>query len=122
MKLQPDNLGNTRMFTAHGADHVKVNGERFARSIVVLAEEVRMDWDVPAFDGLAEAHFSYFLPMKPDVVLLGTGTRQQFAHPRLYRALTEAGIAVECMDTPAACRTYNILAAEGRRVVAAILI
>ena len=110
------------MFTAHGADHVKVNGQRFDRSIVVLAAEVRLDWDVPAFDGLAEEHFSYFLPMRPDVVLLGTGARQQFAHPRLYRVLTDAGIAVECMDTPAACRTYNILVAEGRRVVAAILI
>jgi uncharacterized protein len=56
------------------------------------------------------------------VLLLGTGPRQRFPHPRLYRSLTDAGIGVECMDTPAACRTYNILVAEGRRAIAAILI
>ena len=99
-----------------------VNGERFDRSIVVLAEEVRNDWSVGGFDGLEEAHFDYFLALKPDVLLLGTGVIQRFPHPRMYRALTDAGIGVECMDTPAACRTYNILVAEGRRVVAAILI
>jgi uncharacterized protein len=99
-----------------------VNGERFDRSIVVLAEEVRSDWAVADFDALNEMHFTYFLALKPDVLLLGTGARQHFPHPRLYRALTDAGIGVECMDTAAACRTYNILVAEGRRVIAAILI
>lgn len=99
-----------------------VNGERFEHSIVVLAEEVRVDWAVKRFEGLEELHFDYFLALKPDVLLLGTGAKQLFPHPRLYRALTDAGIGVECMDTPAACRTYNILVAESRRVIAAILI
>ena len=122
MKLHLSNLGDTKLFTGHGPDHVMVNGERHDRSIVVLAEEVRNDWVVASFDALNEAHFTYFLTLKPDVLLLGTGAQQHFPHPRLYRALTEAGIGVECMDTPAACRTYNILVAEDRRVVAAILI
>ena len=121
MKLHLDNPGETRVFTAHGPDHVMVNGERYDRSIVVLAEEVRADWTVANFDDLCAAHFDYFLALKPDVLLLGTGVRQRFPHPRLYSALTNAGIGVECMDTPAACRTYNILVAEYRRVVAAIL-
>lgn len=121
MKLHLANLGDTRLFTAHGSDHVMVNGERYDRSIVVLAEEVRNDWAVAGFDELAEAHFAYFISLKPDVLLLGTGATQRFPHPRLYRALTDAGIGVECMTTPAACRTYNILVAEGRRVVAAVL-
>lgn len=121
LKLQLANLGDTRLFTAHGTDHVMVNGERYERSIVVLAEEVRSDWDAAGFDELDETHFAWFLELKPDLLLLGTGARQRFPHPRLYRALTDAGIGVECMATPAACRTYNILAAEGRRVVAAIL-
>ena len=99
-----------------------VSGERYGHSIVVLAEEVRDDWAVASFDELSEAHFDYFLALKPDVLLLGTGARQRFPHPRLYRALTDAGIGVECMDTPAACRTYNILVAEDRKVVAAILL
>lgn len=122
MKLHLANPGDTKLFTAHGAGHVMVNGERFERSIVVLAEEVRNDWAVAGFDGLAEAHFSYFVALKPDVLLLGTGAAQRFPHPRLYRSLTDARIGVECMDTPAACRTYNILVAEGRRVIAAILL
>ncbi len=121
MKLHLDKPGQTRVFTAHGPDHVMVNGERYDHSIVVLAEEVRGDWAVADFDELTEQHFSYFLALKPDVLLLGTGVRQRFPHPRLYGALTNAGIGVECMDTPAACRTYNILVAEDRRVVAAIL-
>ena len=122
MKLQLANLGDTKLFTAHGADHVMVNGERFDRSIVVLAGEVRIDWPATGFDQLTEAHFAYFLDLKPDVLLLGTGATQRFAHPRLYRALTDAGISVEFMTTPAACRTYNILVAEDRKVIAAILI
>ena len=122
MKLHLANLGDTKLFTAHGADHVMVNGERHDRSIVVLAEEVRSDWNAAGFDMLDETHFTYFLAFKPDVLLLGTGARQCFPHPRLYRALTDAGVGVESMTTPAACRTYNILVAEGRKVVAAILL
>jgi uncharacterized protein len=121
LKLHLNNPGEIRLFTAHGPDHVMVNGERYDRSIVVLAEEVRDDWTVENFDELGEQHFSYFLALKPDVLLLGTGVRQRFPHPRLYSALTKAGIGVECMDTPAACRTYNILVSEDRRVIAAIL-
>jgi uncharacterized protein len=122
LKLHLADLGDTKLFTAYGADHVAVNGERHDRSIVVLAEEVRNDWDSAGFGELSEAHFSYFIALKPDVLLLGTGAQQRFPHPRLYRALTDAGIGVECMNTPAACRTYNILVAEGRKVVAAILL
>lgn len=122
MKLQLTNLGETKLFTAHGEDHVMVNGERHERSIVVLADEVRDDWHAGGFGALDEACFAWFLDLRPDVLLLGTGAQQRFPHPRLYRALTDAGIGVECMTTAAACRTYNILVAEGRRVAAAILL
>ena len=121
MKLHLANPGDIKLFTGYADDHVMVNKERFDGSLVVLAEEVRTDWPVLGFDELSEAHFDYFLALKPEVLLLGTGTKQRFAHPRLYRALTNAGIGVECMDTPAACRTYNILVAEDRRVIAAIM-
>ena len=121
-EVHADNLGDTKRFTSHGDGHVTVNGERFEHSIVVLADEVRVDWNVAEFGQLNESHFEYFLALKPDVLLLGTGTRQHFPHPQLYRSLIAAGIGVECMDTPAACRTYNILAAEDRRVVAAIIV
>ncbi len=121
MKLHLANLGDTRLFTGYADDHVMINKERFDTSIVVRAEEVRNDWHVSSVDALCEAHFEYFLALQPEVLLLGTGVRQHFPHPRLYRALTNAGIGVECMNTPAACRTYNILVAEDRKVIAAIL-
>ncbi len=121
MKLHLANLGDTKLFTGYADDHVMINKERFDTSLVVLAEEVRTDWNAQNFDDLSEAHFEYFLALKPEVVLLGTGMQQRFPHPRLYRALTDAGIGVECMNTPAACRTYNILVAEDRKVIAAIL-
>jgi uncharacterized protein len=121
MKLHLANLGDTKLFTGYADDHVMVNKERFESSIVVRAEEVRCDWHVSTFDELSESHFEYFLALQPEVLLLGTGMQQRFPHPRLYRALTNAGIGVECMNTPAACRTYNILVAEDRKVIAAIL-
>lgn len=90
--------------------------------MVVTAEAVRTDWSATDFDSLTAAHFDYFLELQPEVILLGTGARQQFAHPNLYRELIHAGIAIEFMDTPAACRTYNILVAEDRKVAAAVLV
>ena len=111
-----------RLFSGHGPDYVAVNGQRFTRPVVVTAEAVHTDWSAPDFAGLAPAHFEYFLTLKPEVLLFGTGARQQFAHPNLYHELIRAGIAIEFMDTPAACRTYNILVAEDRRVVAAVLL
>ncbi|MDX8379931.1 MAG: Mth938-like domain-containing protein [Gallionella sp.] len=121
MKLHLDNLGDTKLFTSYENDHVRVNRARYNNSIVVTAADVRLDWNVQSFDALSAAHFEYFLALQPEVVLLGTGAQQHFPHPRLYRTLINAGIGVECMDTAAACRTYNILVAEDRKVVAAIL-
>jgi len=122
LKLHLADLGDTKLFTGHGTDHVIVNGERYDHNIVVQANEVRNNWTATEFETLEEAHFDYFLELKPDVLLLGTGPQQRFAHPSLYHSLTNAGIGVECMDTPAACRTYNILVAEDRKVIAAILL
>ncbi|MGB8517911.1 MAG: Mth938-like domain-containing protein [Gallionella sp.] len=122
MKLHLANLGDTKMFTGHDADSVSVNRVRYDRNIVVNAHEVREDWSVKDFDALDENHFKYFLAFQPDVILIGTGKQQRFSHPKLYRALTDKGIGVEFMDTPAACRTYNILVAEDRNVVAAIML
>jgi uncharacterized protein len=78
-------------------------------------------WTAASFDSLSDSDFAALLNLSPELVLLGTGTRQRFPHPRLTRALTEARIGIEVMNTAAACRTYNILMSEGRRVVAAFL-
>jgi uncharacterized protein len=111
-----------KTFTGHGAGYVSVNAQRYERPVVVMPEEVRTDWDATDFTSLTSSHFEYFIALKPEVLLLGTGSKQRFAHPNLYRELVRAGISVEFMDTPAACRTYNILVGEDRKVVAAVLL
>lgn len=122
MKLHLDINTNRNTFTAHGAGYVAVSGQRFERPIVVTPEQIFTDWQPQDFDALDETHFAYFLALKPEILLLGTGGQQRFPHPQLYRQLIEARIGVECMHTAAACRTYNILIAEDRKVVAAILL
>ena len=120
LHLQTDS--NLMLFTGHGEGYVAVNGKRHHQPVVVSAGEVRSDWTATDFAALTAAHFDYFLELKPEVLLLGTGARQQFARPELYRELIRARIGIEFMDTPAACRTYNILVAEDRKVVAAVLL
>lgn len=109
------------MITGYGDGWVEINAVRYERTMIVMPNQLIHDWHAQDFDALAEADFETLLALMPEVVLLGTGTRHRFIHPRLTRQLTEAGISVECMDTPAACRTYNILMAEGRHVLAALL-
>lgn len=122
MALHLDTNSNRNLFTEYGDGYVAVNGRHYRQAVVVMAGEVRTDWAATNFAQLNQTHFDYFLALKPEVLLLGTGAKQQFAHPSLYRELIQAGISIEFMDTPAACRTYNILVAEDRKVVAAVLI
>ena len=122
MKLQLDTGGGQKIFTAHGPGYVAVSGERYEHPVAVTPERVLADWRPQGFDALDEGHFACFMALQPEIVLLGTGAGQRFPHPRLYRQLIAARIGVECMDTAAACRTYNILMAEDRRVIAAILL
>lgn len=79
-------------------------------------------WDVTRFEDLTEAHFERILALKPELVIFGSGPKLRFARPNLYRPLIQARIGMETMDIGAACRTYNVLASEGRAVLAALLI
>lgn len=97
-----------------------VNGQRHESNLIVMPEQL-LPWRAASFDALAEEDFAVFLELKPEVLLLGTGPKQRFPHPRLTRALTDKRIGLEVMDLPAACRTYNILMAEARHVAAALL-
>ena len=76
----------------------------------------------PTFESITAEHFDIIGADSPDVVILGTGAKQRFIHPRLTAALTMRRIGVECMDSQAACRTYNILMGEGRKVTLALII
>lgn len=121
MKLHPDQPSVLNTVTAYGEGFVEVNATRYESPLLVSPEAPTQVWPVAGFEALQEADFAPILALAPDVVLLGTGARQRFPHPGLTRALMTARIGVEFMDTRAACRTYNILMAEGRRVVAALL-
>ncbi len=121
MKLQPDKF-DTQAVTGHGPGWVAVNGERIHHSVVLSASGTRLDWQCDRFETLTEAHFARLGEEKPEVILFGSGQRLRFVSAALLRPLLSQGIGVETMDTQAACRTFNILAGEGRRVVAALLI
>jgi uncharacterized protein len=122
LKLHLDAHTRRNIFTAHGADYVAVGGNRYEHPVVVTAEQVFTDWRPEGVNALTEAHFAYFLALKPEVLLFGTGSQQHFPHPRLYQMLIAAGVGVEFMNTPAACRSYNILVGEERKVAAGILL
>jgi uncharacterized protein len=110
------------MFTASGPGYVEINRERYEGGLIVLPDRVVTGWGAAGFAGLNAADFAQLVQYKPEIVVLGTGAKQQFPHPRLTVALAEARIGVEVMDTAAACRTFNILVGEDRRALAAILI
>ena len=107
---------------ALGADWVRIGETDFRRNLVVTPDAVAIGWAPAGFAALTEADFAGLLQHRPELVLLGTGAAQRFPHPRLLRALSEARVGVEVMDTRAACRTFNILIAEDRRVVAALIV
>ena len=120
MKLHASAPGAANTFTGYGEGYVMVNGERRDSSLVVMADRIEA-WRPEAFERLSAEDFAFLRQLGVEIILLGTGPRQRFPHPRLMRALAEAGIGLEVMDVQAACRTYNILVAEERKVAAALL-
>ncbi|HEY2024281.1 Mth938-like domain-containing protein [Paraburkholderia sp.] len=122
MKLHQDSSGALNTVTGYGADYVEINLERHSGSILVLPDAPVIPWPVSSFEQLSPEHFTMLIDAAPEVVVFGSGERLRFPHPRLTTALTARRIGVETMDFKAACRTYNILMAEGRKVAAALLI
>lgn len=110
------------VFTRHGPGFVEVGGQRHSENVVVRVDQVVTGWAPAGFAGLTADDFAALLAYQPDIVLLGTGAMIRFPHPRLTQPLMAARIGLEIMDVPAACRTYNVLVAEGRNVLAALLL
>ena len=120
MKFQPERFGSA--ITGYGPGWIAMGAERVAHSLVLDSQGERADWACQHFDDLTAAHFAPLADRRPELVIFGSGNTLRFPKPAWTRPLVEAGIGLESMDTAAACRTYNILAAEGRRVVAALLV
>jgi uncharacterized protein len=122
MKLHLTTAENNHLITGYGDGFVGINKIKYTKNLIVMADKLILNWQTSDFASLAEAHFLQLVELKPEVVLLGTGEKHQFLHPKVYQSLTAQGIPLECMTTAAACRTYNFLMSEGRNVAAALLI
>ncbi|MBK1642497.1 hypothetical protein CKO12_11530 [Chromatium okenii] len=112
-----DTSGN--LITAYDAEGVVVGRQRYLAGLIVTPTQIVAPWAAPAA-ALTITHLEQVLALAPQVILLGTGTQQIFLAPQLQFAVLQRGIGLEVMNSAAACRTYNILAAEGRRVAVAL--
>ena len=121
MKLQADRIEGHNAISRHGPGGVVVNGAEFRESVIVPWTGVAHPWNVANFDSLIESHFEALAALGPELIIFGSGSRIQFPKPNLLKALIGRRIGVETMGTAAACRTYNVLLAEGRSVIAALL-
>ena len=122
MKFHLASAAGNNLFTGHGQTYVAVNNQRYEKPVIVAPDAVHQAWDIERFEELTAEHFRFLLQLEPEIVILGTGAQQRFPRPELMRDLIAARIGVEVMDTAAACRSYHILMAEGRKVIAAVLI
>ena len=122
MKLQADIAEGVNVINGYTAQSVSVNGQAYNGSIVVPPTGDIQAWPVATVAELDVSHFSRIVELGPELVIFGSGNRLRFPPPHLLQPLMAARIGFECMDTAAACRTYNILVAEGRQVFAALLV
>ena len=121
MKLQTERPQGQNAITAYGPGFVTINAQIYRHSLIVGHDRLLLDWPVAKLDDLTSEHLAG-LDHNCDVILLGTGAKQRFPQRAILQPLLAKRIGVEVMDTAAACRTYNVLLAEGRAVVAALII
>ena len=121
MKMRADRIEGQNAIARHGPDGVVINGVEHTENVIVAWNGTIVPWQAADFDDLRAEHFARLAELRPELVLFGSGTRLRFPSPTLLKPLIDARIGIETMDTAAACRTYNVLLAEGRSVVAALL-
>ncbi|NBD21392.1 hypothetical protein GTZ97_12030 [Aquabacterium fontiphilum] len=122
MKLQPDRAEGVNVIHAYTADSISVNGTAHPHAVLVPHTGEVLPWDAASWEALTEVHFAHIAQARPELVVFGSGARLRFVKPALLRPLIEARIGIETMDSAAACRTFNFLVGEGRRVMGAILL
>jgi len=122
MKLQPDRQPTLNTVSAYGPNYIEINAVRHETSILLMPEGPVIHWHCAQFSELSSDHFQEIANKKPALVIFGSGKKIQFPRPELIAPLIQAKIGIETMDLQAACRTYNVLMAEGRNVLAALII
>ncbi|MEN8180492.1 MAG: Mth938-like domain-containing protein [Pseudomonadota bacterium] len=120
MKFMQENSGNSLTIQGYEKGQVIINGASYHSSLIVTPSKVITQWRPVEFSDLTENDFIPLIDLQPEMILLGTGASHKFPHPSLTRAIMQQRIGLDAMNTAAACRTYNILMAEGRRVAAAL--
>lgn len=120
MKFTQEETAGKLVIQAYAEGQVLVNGVSYRESLILTPTDVVSGWRPDSFSELSEADFQALIELGPELILLGTGATHRFPHPSLTRGIMARRIGLESMDTAAACRTYNILMAEGRRVAAAL--
>ena len=121
MKMALDNAAGVNVIKRYDAGRVQIRDRFFDRSLIVLADALLTDWEPTHSAHLHSGHFEAVIERNPEVLILGTGDTQVFPDLSVFSALMDAGIGFEVMDNAAACRTYNILLSEDRRVALALL-
>ncbi|MDN3518412.1 Mth938-like domain-containing protein [Aquisalimonas lutea] len=120
MKLTLEHTGQSNRIRSYDTGTVTVNETVLTRTLLLTPERLHDDWGPEQPPGLTEAHLDELVAMQPEIVLIGTGRYQQFPDRRLMARAIQAGVGIEVMTTEAACRTYNVLAAEERHVAAVL--
>lgn len=122
MKIAKENAGrDTKVIRAYAPGRINVSDTLLTHSFIVAADRIVEDWSPQEFKDLTAEHLRAALALEPEILIIGTGKQQHFLAGELMAALSKAGIGLEVMDTAAACRTYNVLLSEDRKVVAALL-
>ena len=122
MKLQSDPHSGANAITGYGNGYVEINQIPYDHAVILKSDGAISEWPVKSFEELEAGHFAQMVDFKPELVLIGTGSRQRFPKPELLKPLIAAKIGFEIMDSQAACRTYNILVGEGRQVLLALIV
>lgn len=121
MKFQPER-SDAQTIRGYGPGWLAIDQDKISHSLIISSRGLRQAWDCQRFEDLTPAHFAQIAAIPAELVLFGSGARSRFVPPAWLQPLIAQQVGVETMDTAAACRTYNILAAEGRNVVAALLL
>jgi uncharacterized protein len=121
MKFQPDSI-DVQSISGYGPGWIGIGSEKISTSIVLGSRGERFDWACDQFEKLTEAHFAQLAALGTELIIFGSGDRIRFPNPAWIAPLVNRQIGIETMDVHAACRTYNILAGEGRHVAVALLI
>ena len=121
MRFTQDSTSAANLIRAYRAGELKINDAVFRDPVIVSASAIAPGPEIGGVEALRAAHAAPILALEPELVLLGTGARQQFPDPEFGAQFLRAGIGFEVMDTGAACRTFNVLVTERRRVAALLL-